>query len=820
MKAFALLATLFAGLTPLLPASAADHGPMLPTTTPPITYTINYSGDYFTAPEYIDRFKAAPPDLLHVGKATPILHLWGAVGMYQGENQSTGGPGHTLSWENIELISPQALAERIENIRRTLKRYHEIGIREITPYISYHTLAGDHEKRLGFWKFYDNWPTYAKWAGPRPEHDPFDWLVVDARGRFVGGSCGGYSPDYYAPLHRYRACINHPDWCEWHQRLIRMIAEVGYDGCFVDNCHPDDCYCGYCKAVFREFLRDNRELDWVRRMTAGLDVDKLQLDSPDVPNELVRRVRLLRTADHLKTLRETGRQVKSGFTIFPNGNSVSECMITGGTCDRLMFESTYSPGILAADETPVSEEVAVVVSADVVDPKRFTHRCELADGRTFMELQAEIRLPANARVGESTELAVKLVSVGSSPEDGDFAEGFFIQFQSAQGGPADRVELAPSLVVGGAASRSGEPGRPKQPPLELAGNWTPAQPGVYSVGFGFAYTDESHLKETHARPHLALLDRGQVCRTHVGTLSFAQQMQARTILLGYETRRSGWENVAELAMAEMAAFGGGGGLASGEGVQAKYGAFFKRHAELFAGWRPTAPAAVLFARWGSNPLAHVRPLGRPAIHDRLAGTQRPFVALLDWRLPESPDPLGPFEVIYLEANDYDLSDRQLEALQAYAERGGCLVIADEAVAINGRPAVDALGVSGDRPVSDLGRGRVAIWNWSDPPLPTKPFLEPQGRGRHLRLAAYRKNDRLALHLVNYNVCLLDKSKRVLDVEDVQVQVPLPAGWTSARARCFDPDGDPNSLECRIIDGVARLTLPRVHLYSIVLLEGS
>ena len=818
MKPFAFIAILSAGLASLGPAPAADNRPMLPTTTAPFTYTINYSGDYFTTPEYIERFKASVPDLLHVGKATPILHLWGAVGMYQGENQSTGGPGHTLSWENIELISPQSLAERVETIRGTLKRYHALGIREITPYISYHTLAGDHQKRLGFWRFYDNWQTYAKWAGPRPEHDPFDWLVVDAGGQFVGGSCGGYSPDYFAPLHRYRACINHPDWSEWQRRLIRMIAEVGYDGCFVDNCHADACYCDYCKTAFREFLRDNREIDWVRRMTKDLEIDKLALDSADVPRELVRRARLLRTADHLKTLRDVGRKVTPGFTIFPNGNSTSECIITGSTCDRLMFESTYSPGIMAADETPVSEEVAVVVSAGAVDPKWFSHRYELADGRTWMELVADIRLPANAQVGESTDLTVNLISVGGSPEDGDFAEGFFLELRPASGGPADRVELAPSVVVGGAASRSGKPGRPKQPPIELSGKWTPRQPGVYAVDLGFAYTDESHIKETNARPHLARLDRGQVCRTHVGTLLFAQHMQARSIFLGYETRRKGWENVAELAMAEMAAFGGGGGLASSEEVQAKYGAFFKRHADLFDGWQPTARAAVLFARWGGNPLAHVRPVGRPTIHDRLAGTQRPFVALLDRRLPESADRLGKFEVIYLEASDYDLSDAQLNAVRQYVERGGRLVIGDETIAINGRPAIDTFGVNGDRPVRSLGQGKVAIWNWDDPLMPSKPLVEAQGRGRHLRLAAYGKGDRLAVHLVNYNVCLLDESKRVLDLEDVQVRVPLPAGWTSAGAKCFDPDGDPTSLECTIADGVARLTLPRVHLYKIVLLE--
>ena len=168
-------------------ARAGQPDPMLPKTTPPIVYVIDYTGDYFRKPETIERFRAAPPDLLHVGKAVPISHHWGPTRLYQGENQYTGGPGHTLSWENIALLSPQALAERIETIRKTLDRYHAIGVREITPYISYHTLAGDHEKRLGFWAFYDKWDTYAQWAGPRPPHDPFDWLVVDVHGKFVGG---------------------------------------------------------------------------------------------------------------------------------------------------------------------------------------------------------------------------------------------------------------------------------------------------------------------------------------------------------------------------------------------------------------------------------------------------------------------------------------------------------------------------------------------------------------------------------------------------------------------------------------------------------
>ena len=124
------IAILVIGALPAV-ALAAERERMVPTTTPPIVYTINYSGEYFKDPEYIKQFEAAPPDLLHIGKAVPITHHWGPIRLYQGENQYTGGPGHTLSWENIALVEPEALAERIETIRQTLNRYHEIGIREI-----------------------------------------------------------------------------------------------------------------------------------------------------------------------------------------------------------------------------------------------------------------------------------------------------------------------------------------------------------------------------------------------------------------------------------------------------------------------------------------------------------------------------------------------------------------------------------------------------------------------------------------------------------------------------------------------------------------
>ncbi len=801
LNTLGLFAAVLFGQVTLGAVSAGTVEPMIPTTTPPIVYTINYSDTYFKKPDYIDQFKAAPPDLLHMGKAVPIVHSWGPIRLYKGENQYTGGPGHTLSWENIALLSPEALAERTENIRQTLKRYHAIGIREIVPYICYLTLAGDHQKRLGFWKFYDQWDKYSRWAGPRLPHDPSDWLRRDVHGQLMLHVSPGYpySPDYFAPLHRYSVCTNHPDWIEWHRRLIHMIAEVGYDGCFVDNTRSDycRCYCRHCKARFRKFLDESRDVDWVVRLTKGLDLNKLALDSPDVPAELVRRWRMLRTGEHMGMLREVGRKMKPGFTIFPNGNAFPQALTTGSQCDRLMIENPFAPGI-AVTEPSTMNDIAVTVIDGEVESQRFTHRYACTNSNKRIEIEADISLSRKARVGRPEELEVKVVSVGGSDRDNDIAKDFYVLLRESKSGNEVRLELEPRVQIG-APDPSG---KGKRPPVVLKAAWTPKRPGKYSVHFGFNYTDgPSHS-------HLARLAPDQIYRTHLAELLFIQHMHARCIYLVGEALRKGWDNVEELGLAELAAFSGGGGFAAKGEPQAKYRTFFKKYPELFDGWRQTAPAAVLYAYWGGNSFSH-RYSGDAVIHDHLAAAHRPFVALVDANLPKKWDELSGFRVIYLQTPDYEMSQAQLNALRDYVRQGGKVVLADEKIAINGRPACEL-----------FADGKVAIWDWRKPMTPTTPIAPTTGLAKNVRFALYRKGNRLALHVVNYNVCLLDKAKKVLDVEPMPLEIPLPEGWAAVTATCFDPDAEPQTLPCTVADGTATLTLPKTHIYKIVLLEKS
>jgi hypothetical protein len=459
-----------------------------------------------------------------------------------------------------------------------------------------------------------------------------------------------------------------------------MIAEVGYDGCCIDNVFAVPCYCEHCRKSFRAWLAANRELDWVRRLTGGLKADELTLESQRVPAELVRRWRVLNVTEHLGMLRRTARRIKADFTLFPNLGNLQDFLVIGSQCDRLMLESGSPPGL----------------------------RC-----------------------------------------------GFPLP-QAGEG-----------------------------PGVRAAGKCIDHVPPLLFTQHGFART-------TFLLDYLNLEKETQNIPAAVYYLNFPLPQR--------------WDNLQELALAEMAAFSGGGEVAGEGRPQAMYRAFFKGHADLFAGWRPLAPAAILYAYWGPNPLSPYHSDHPPTIHQRLITSHRPYAALVDARLPERAKELAGFAVIYLESPAYEMSPRQLAALGDYS-RHGRVVLGDRRATINGRPVVELLGGQ-----------RVAIWDAKRPALPTPVIAPTAGPEQNVRFALYQKGERLTVHAVNYNVCLLDRQKKLLEVEPMPLSIPLPAGWKSAAATCFEPGAAPQPLQCAVADGVLRLMLPKLHIYKVILLE--
>ncbi|HPO09388.1 MAG TPA: hypothetical protein PLZ55_12020, partial [bacterium] len=126
------------------------------------------------------------------------------------------------------------------------------GVKAVICYLCNQTMAGDPDKRIGFWDFYDHWNDYPKLdIGPKPERDPIDWLQrwPDGQMHFT------YPKDMpvFKPGFRFQPCQNSPDWRKFLVACTRRIAAIGYDGLFVDNCILH-CYCEHCQQRFDRHL--------------------------------------------------------------------------------------------------------------------------------------------------------------------------------------------------------------------------------------------------------------------------------------------------------------------------------------------------------------------------------------------------------------------------------------------------------------------------------------------------------------------------------------------------------------------------------------
>jgi len=769
----------------------------------PMTYLIDYDTQqrFVNDPATIAAFAEAPPDLVHVGKTVPILHNWGAVPLMVGENQFTGGPGHTLDWDAIRLLEPEELEARIARLEQFTADWHNAGVPTLIPYTSIHTIAGDHEKRLGFWAFYDHWADYEKWLGPRPEEDPFAWLMVDKDGRFVPGACGGYAPDYYAPLHRYRVCPNHPAWRRLQTRLTELIAEVGYDGVFVDNAGPANvCFCRHCKEGFKRFAAGLSEEERTRMGIEG-DPARFELDGEDTPAELARRYRIASYADYLRMVRAAGSSVKPGFWVFPNVNRFQEFMGLWDSCDFFMFESCGTPGYRLAGALPEDPQLTIRVAEATADDARTSYHLHFAAPATFVEMDATIDCPKIAELGQPATLSCAIARVGASNQDGDWAEDFALILSEVGTEREERIALTPEVAVGGASLRP----EAKRPPITLRAEWTPDRPGRFRVALAYRYTDPAHLEATRDLVCLDPLCLDQAYRTHIGELLFTMHSPARAILLDYPTLRKGAGNLCELGMAECAAFSNGNATATKGAPQRKYAGFFKRTRSLYEGARPYADIGLLYGYWGYNPGGmRQNPAQTSTLADDLAASHRLLRVLMDKTL--SPPDLAALTSLVICGSKLEMTEPQVAALRSFADAGGHILLYAKNGTLNGQPVQDVL------PAAEAWHAGATI-----PGMP--PLIATRGLARGLRFAASanpRTGRRLVLHVVNYNVSVHADGHPVEAVDDIEIQLPLPKDFAVAAVRLHTPEEDTGvALPFQVQAGLLTFTLPRVRIYAVL-----
>lgn len=770
----------------------------------PFIYVIDYGDKWVTDPEAAEVFGDEPPDVLHIGKAVPVTHNWGPIPYMAGENQATGGPGHTLNREAIRLLTPEELEAKIAQITAAVARLHDAGIRLVMPYICHMTMAGSHETREGLWAFYDRWDDYARRLGPRPPTGPTDWMLKDAEGKRIDTGYG-FTPPYYAPLHRYGACPNNPSWNQFSAAIVRLIAQCGYDGVFVDNSTLGGDGCGHCRTAFAQWVADNFDEATLRR-ACGEDMGEVALDNRALA-PIRARWHAAVVRDRLNMLREVGRETNPEFMVFPNVGSFQRAIVLGDGCDLLMFESIKPSGCLVDGEPPADPEAIVSVAAGAeVDMATMRYDVNHSDLRA--EVRADITYPNVCPPGQEVEFVVNVLQVGMSDRDDDYLRDLALLVTHVESGEAAQVALSPDIPLG---HEAGGPAT-RRPPGELRGAWTPVREGPHAVDVTYRYTDIAHPAVADDVRITDRLGVGNVYRVNLGGLSATYNSRSRIIGLSYIHTRRGWEAVQELAIAEGAANGGRWAVESRGEPQKKYRRFFKEHGEIAAGLVPHGDVTLLYAYWGDNP-GHVGRESTPrTIAEHLSAEHVLYRGLVDRDL-EAKD-LTPAEghTLVLVARNYDLAEGQIAALRRFVRQGGRLVLEHADVRINFAPVAEALGGAAEE---------ALVWDWREAPSLAPALMPSRGRLRGVRFTAFvdpaPQPQRMVLHVVNYNVTALEDNPGVVTpMAGLKTRVPLPAGWTGARAVVYDPDGGaPQEVHCEVADGAAVIALPELRVYQMV-----
>lgn len=774
--------------------------------TVPFIYVIDYGDKWIKDPASAQVFGNMPPDVLHIGKAVPVTHNWGPIPLMAGENQYTGGPGHTLDRNAIRLLSPEELEQKVRDITAAVERLHAAGIKTVMPYICFYSIAGDHETHEGLWSFYDHWEDYARWLGPRPPESPTEWLRKDATGKRIESGYG-LTPPYFAPLHRYAACPNNPSWNQFSLAIVKLLAQCGYDGVFVDNSTMGGDGCRYCGAAFGKWVGENFGRAALRRACGKEEVGEITLSNPDL-KVVIARWNAAVVRDRLAMLRKAGAEIKPGFQTFPNVGNFQGVLPFGDGCDLFMFESIEPPGCLVEGELPAQPEALITVAAGATPATASM----VYDGRhadLFSEVTGQIRYPRLCPPGQPVEIVVNVVAVGDSNLDSDCLEALAVRLTRLDGEKVEEVRLGPEPGVGDPKTVPGA----KRPPVELKGTWTPTTPGAYALNLTYKYTDKEHLD---IADHVLVSDRlslGNAYRSNLGGLACTYNSRCKPIGLMNKVGSKGWENVQELALAEGAANGGRYAIQSNGEPQRKYWRFFHQHSQVAAGLVPFGSVALLYSYWGGNPGA----IGRTdtqTVAEYLSMQHVLNRGLVDRDLEAKDLTPAQGQTVVLVCRNYDLTDAQVRALQEFVSGGGKLVLEHADTRINFTPFAEVLGPTGRRAI---------LWDWRKPPELAPALCSSEGRLRGVRFTAFTdstpKPRRLVLHALNYNVSVVEANPgKVTPIDNLRLRVQVPANWGNAKATVHDPDTDSPSgvpCGCTVAGGVAQVTLPVLRIYQMI-----
>ena len=285
--------------------------------------------------------------------------------------------------------------------------------------------------------------------------------------------------------------------------------------------------------------------------------------------------------------------------------------------------------------------------------------------------------------------------------------------------------------------------------------------------------------------------------------------------------------------------------------------FVQRNEDLYFRSRSLATVAVVYSAWSQA--IHAYPAKRWPAHwmgQLLLDRHVPF----DYVAAErdlNAQALEKYQTLIVPDQGC-LSDPQVEAVRAFLQRGGNVVLTGDTAKFDQelRPRATALSetlaglrLSGPARVT-VGRGKLAVfadspeaeyWRQNPrdfaktdklpPPTPLAPAIaetldwvfaqtlpvEVQAPATTVVLPRLNEN-RILLHFVNYDV--YPDGKELHAARDLRVTLPLPAGVRAANVEIVSPDFDGAQpvTSAHTESGVLRFTVPELKVYSVAVVR--
>lgn len=258
----------------------------------PLTYWIDYSFNHVNNPALLETIRKDAPDLLHVGHDLVFTAVMGPV-YFMGR------------FDQYNLMSPEQVAERENVLRMYVRSLHDAGAKIVIPYIISVAILGNHEKREGFWRFYDNWDKYYRFGLPeKPKRDPVEWTYRHYKHQD--------NPEFMV----YDVCIFNVDWRKYLKFTAEHAVSLGYDGIFVDV-NATRCECEECRSLFYQYLLRKYSANEMKSLFGFNSAADVRLGGRE-EGLLTLETNLFRAEGFTSLFREIRERIGVNRTLIPN----------------------------------------------------------------------------------------------------------------------------------------------------------------------------------------------------------------------------------------------------------------------------------------------------------------------------------------------------------------------------------------------------------------------------------------------------------------------------------------------------------------------